>query len=203
MSSWTEIGMLPQEQLDISKCCSEWTLKVTERQLISLRATSSPLILLDTSYIRFSHCCTQNSLSKKQTRIAIASPQRIVPSKMTERYLPSNSIFNRANSCWCINGTTSDMWRQSVRRNPASSSNSHKRFNLFNGILARRKVQATFTLNTLWSMGRVSPLDAHSHPSFVELLYVSFPCLLSSKPFLSFNMLVGLHVEWYNAPFKS
>ena len=77
-------------------------------------------------------CYDQSSLTK-QTRTAIASPNLVVPSKITDSSLPDISSFSFSCSSLRINGTKSNIRRLSVSRYACSSRISLKQSILLKG----------------------------------------------------------------------
>lgn len=119
----------------------DWIQRTVDKTLISSLAISSPVILLVKNYKRTRRCCIFQSDMKRIT-IAKTSPRRVVPSKVTDKYLPFISSFNIFFSSASIKGTRSKRWLVSHNQKACSSRSGRKIFILLTGTPARKKVCA-------------------------------------------------------------
>ena len=115
--------------------------------------------------------------------MARASLSQLVPSNVTDTFLPLICSCNCVCSCWWRNGTRSNKLLLSVSRYALCSSKSLKQTILFKGTPAYRKAWTTLKWNTCCASGKVS-LNGFLHcVSAMLLQYLLFYLLWQVLPF--------------------
>ena len=108
-----------------ARSSSDFTLYFMESTLMSSLATSSPVMDFASICMHINRCSRFHSSLTKRTSMAIASPSREVPSKMTDRCLSVIYSWICSSSRFRMNGTKSHVaW--SVKQYAFSSSRSLK-----------------------------------------------------------------------------
>ena len=126
--------------------------------------------------------------------MARASLSQLVPSNVTDTFLPLIFSCNCVCSCWWRNGTRSNKLLLSVSRYALCSSKSLKQSILFKGTPAYRKAWTTLKWNTRCASGKVSLTKWISSLCFCNAFAISF--LLSFAASFTFLSLCLKHLTW-------